>query len=108
MKNYKRVKHWICIILIAGFSHVSRGQCVESIEKFNAFLGPQKSEMLSVLNQSFDTILQSAHPDITDFKERISVFLESYSEINDFEQQFFTDSASFKKLKIQLESSGFR
>lgn len=102
------MKHWVFIVLIAGFSQVCRAQCIEDIEKFNAFLGQENSEMLSVLNHSFDTVLQSAYPDVPDFPDRISLFLESYAEINDFERQFYTDSASFRSLKIQLESSGFR
>ena len=102
------MRNWGFIILITFLSCGSEKKPIENIEEFNTFLGQDRSEMLSVLNHSFDTILQSAYPDIPDFPDRIFAFLDSYSKQNDFETSFFTDSTSFISLKNQLENSGFR
>lgn len=101
------MRNCVIIIFIAGFSFGSKAQCIEDWGKFNAFIGPQDSAMLSVLNHSFDTILQSEYPDISDFEDRIRIFLKNFVK-DDFPPRFYSDTASFKKLKNQLESSGFR
>ena len=102
------MRNWVIIIFIVGFGLGGRTQCVEDFEGFTSFLGTQDSEVLNVINHSFDTILQSEYPDIPDFEDRIRIFLKNFVTDNFFPPRFYSDSASFKKLKNQLESNGFR
>ncbi len=110
MFNYLHygMRYKIAVVFVVAFGLGCENRCDQNFQEFKDFLGPEDSEMLLVLNHSFDTILQSAYPGIPDFSDRIYAFLDSYSRRNDFEPSFFEDSASFRSLKNQLENSGFR